>query len=511
MSRNKYDIIIIGTGAGGATMLHALADTGKRILVLERGDFLPKEKENWDSEEVFVKGRYKTTEKWLDVSNREFTPDQHYWVGGNTKMYGATLLRFREKDFNELKHVDGISEAWPVKYRDFEPYYKLAEELFYVHGKAGIDPTEPKRSSEFPYPAIDHEPRIDKLYSDLKSAGLRPFPLPTAVKLWQDNPTIKGKSVLDRFDGYPDASESKADAQVIGVNPNIGKPNVTLLTNCYVTKLITSKNGRRVERVIVQKDGQNTEYTAALIIVSCGAINSAALFLRSASSKHPDGLGNSSGLVGRNLMLHNNSVFIALSRTLNNSKFGKTIGINDFYFANQENKYPLGHIQMLGKLDATAIRGDVPFITPNFIVKRIAAHTIDFWLTSEDLALPENRVILSESGQIKIEYKPTNLSSHKLLIKNLAGILGHIGCIGNVYKTHKMGIAKIAHQCGTMRFGNDPKTSVLDVNCKSHDLDNVYVVDASFFVSSASVNPALTIIANSLRIADHLKKNVIKN
>lgn len=453
MIEKDYDIIIIGTGAGGATLLHALANTGKKILIIERGDFLPKEKENWDSEEVFVKGRYKAKEEWLDSTSRIFNPDQHYYVGGNTKMYGATLLRFREEDFFELKHIDRISGEWHVKYEEYEPYYQLAEELYSVHGKSGIDITEPRRSKEFPYPALGYEPRIEKLYNDLKNAGLNPFSLPTAVRLSSDKSNTAYKNILDRFDGYPDPSESKADAHVVGISPNLSNPNVTLLTNSYVEKLITSKDGKRVEKVSLIRDGKQEEYHAPTIIISCGAINSAALFLRSGNNKHPEGLGNSSGLVGKNLMLHNNSVFIAISKTPNNTKFGKTIGINNYYFANKDEEYPLGHIQMLGKLDKVAIRGDVPFITPDFILEKIALHTIDFWLTSEDLALSTNRVNYV-NNQIQINYQPTNIRTHRKLASKLASKLGKIGCIKHIYKTKQMGITKVSHQCGTMRLCN---------------------------------------------------------
>lgn len=397
MKNKEYDIIIIGTGAGGATILHELAPTGKNILVLERGDFLPREKENLDSKEVFIKERYVTKEKWLDEKNKEFRPGQHYWVGGNTKMYGATLLRMREKDFEEVQHIDGVSEQWPLKYLDFESYYQRAEELYHVHGKGNIDPTEPERSNEFPYSPLVHEERIQKLNQDLEACGLTPFPLPTGVL---ESDEKRSKVVLDRLDGYPDITETKADAHTACITPSLEYENVTLHTNTYVEKLVTNKSGTRVTEVIANIDGNKIRYKAKVVIVSCGAINSAALFLRSKSKMHPDGLGNGSDLVGRNLMLHNNSVFMAISKTVNNTKFGKTIGINDFYFASDKNEYPLGHIQMLGKVDDVIIGSGAPKSIPKFLIKKLAQHTIDMWVTTEDLPLYENRVSVTEDGQI---------------------------------------------------------------------------------------------------------------
>ena len=509
-----YDIIIIGSGAGGGTILHELASTGKRILLLERGNFLPREKENWSTKEVFTNERYKTTEMWRDKDGKEFRPGQHYFVGGNTKLYGATLLRMRQEDFKEVTHVDGVSPEWPLSYDDFEPYYARAEEMYHVHGEAGVDPTEPPRSTPYAYDKLPHEPRIQKLADDLTTQGLKPFPLPMGVRLGDDEPKRRSLTGLDRFDGYPDPSESKADAHVVAVQPALFHENVTLKTDRYVERLVTSDDGKTIQEVVVTHDNNKEIYTAPLVIMSCGAINSAALMLRSKNKVHPEGLGNSSGLVGRNLMLHNNSAFLALSKEPNPTIFGKTLGINDFYYGSDDWEYPLGHIQMLAKSDTEMLRAEVPPVVPGYAVEKMAEHALDFWLTTEDLPQADNRVMLSETGQITLHYTETNRESHRRLKEKLETVLEAIGCETHLiprglYFGKKIGIDGVAHQNGTMRFGNDPTSSVLDTNCRVHDIENLYVVDASFFVSSSSVNPTLTIFANALRVADHLKNHVL--
>ncbi|MEM7552595.1 MAG: GMC family oxidoreductase [Cyanobacteria bacterium P01_A01_bin.84] len=509
----NYDIIIIGTGAGGGTLAYSLAATGKKILILERGDYIPKEKENWDTEAVFIKGKYKTKETWYDKDNKTFHPGIHYCVGGNTKVYGAALLRMREEDFNELKHHGGTSPEWPISYDDLEPYYTQAEHMYHVHGKHGIDPCSPPVSEDYTLASLPHESRIEELKTDMEKLGLKPFPLPIGVKF---NDAKKGESptVLDRFDGFPDPSESKADSHVVCIKEALKYDNVTLVTNAKVTKLLTCKNGQRVTKVEVEQFGKARSFSGDLIIVACGAINSAVLLLNSKNNNHPNGLANSSDLVGRNYMAHNNSALLAISKKPNPTIFGKTLGLNDFYFGDDDFQFPMGHIQMLGKSDAVMFKADAPKLAPGMALEYIAKHALDFWMTSEDLPDPENRVLVDDMGNITLKYKENNLEGHNRLQKKLKWILENVGCEthvlpNNMYLGKKIPIAGTAHQCGTLRFGNNPKTSVLDTYCKAHDLENLYVVDGSFFPSSSAVNPALTIIAQALRVGEHLKKNVL--
>ncbi len=513
----RFDIIIIGSGAGGGTLAYRLAPSGKKILLLERGPRLPREKDNWNSRAVFIENKYRAKETWYDAGGRAFHPGIHYYVGGNTKVYGAALLRLRKEDFGEIRHYGGISPAWPLSYQDLEPYYTRAEHLYHVHGEHGIDATEPPASAQYKYPPVKHEPVIQELYDKLKRAGRNPFPLPIGILLDQDEtgrPLSSSRCIrCDTFDGFPCLVHAKADAEVICVEPALEHPNVTLHTNAYVEKLETNASGRDVTKVHVRSDGAAEIYSADVVVVSCGAINSAALLLRSASDKHPKGLANSSDIVGRNYMRHNNSALMAISKTPNPTAFQKTMGLNDFYFGSDDWDYPLGHIQMLGKSDSEMLRGEAPdwaVWKPGFALDMMARHSIDFWATSEDLPDPDNRITIGSDGEMVLHLTENNLEGHRRLIHKLRAMLGKMGCHEDhllprsLYLGKQVPIGGTAHQCGTVRFGHDPKTSVLDVNCKAHDLDNLYVVDASFFVSSGAVNPALTVMANALRVGDHL-------
>ena len=516
-----YDIIIIGTGAGGGTLLHALAPTGKRILVLERGGFVPRELENWDTKAVNLDARYNTKEVWRDRDGQPLHPHTNYFVGGNTKFYGAALFRLRREDFGEIKHWDGVSPAWPISYDELEPYYLAAEQLYHVHGERGVDPTDPPASGPYAYPAVTHEPRIQQLHDDWARLGHRPFHVPLGIMLderqrWK-SPCIRCATC----DGHPCLVNAKSDADVVCVKPALEYPNVTLLTNALVTRLDTNASGREVTTVRVERDGASEAYSAGIVVVSAGAINSAALLLRSANDRHPHGLANGSDVVGRHYMGHVNSVLMALSKCPNPTVFQKTLALNDFYLGSQDWEYPMGHISFVGKLDGQTLKAGAPAIAPGWTLDLMAKHSLDFWLTSEDLPDPENRVTLDKQGNIVLAYMPNNEEGHRRLIEKLKGLMKqqttcdihgqecHEGMFArSLYLGQRIPLAGVAHQNGTIRFGTDPKSSALDTSCRAHEVDNLAVVDASFFPSSAAVNPALTIMANALRVADHLKERL---
>ena len=359
---DHYDLIVIGSGPGGASLAHRLAPTGKRILLLERGDYLPRSLANWDSKTVFVDGAYQTKENWYGSDGRSFQPGLHYYVGGNSKVYGAALFRLRERDFEVIQHKDGISPEWPLKYNDFAPYYTEAEKLFVVHGKRGEDPTEPPTSDPYPYPAVLHAPRIKQLNDSLKEQGLHPFHLPLGIKLDEKDGKVTPTSICircDAFDGFPCLLNGKADAQVMCVDPALAEhPNLTLLTNAYVSRLRTDADGRRITGVDVTREGRQEQYSADIVVVACGALSSALLLLRSANDAHPDGLANGSGQVGRNYMRHNQSVLMAMLREPNDTVFQKTLAVSDFYFGADDWDYPLGLIQMCATSHADQIRGE---------------------------------------------------------------------------------------------------------------------------------------------------------
>lgn len=517
MSNRHYDVIIIGTGAGGGTLAQKLAPSGKRVLLLERGGYVPREKKNWDPRFVNVEGGYQTKEIWHDRDGNPLHPHTNYCVGGNTKFYGAALFRLRREDFGELRHHGGLSPAWPISYDDLEPYYTQAENHYHVHGNRGEDPTEPSASQPYPHPAVSHEPRIQQLSDDFARQGFRPFHTPLGVRLDEQRPHASPCIRCNTCDGFPCLVFAKADAQVLGVDQALGYPNVELMTNACVERLATNGSERAVKSVLVTRNGAREEITADMIVVSCGAINSAALLLRSACDKHPNGLANSSDTVGRHYMGHTNSVLMAISKCPNPTVFQKSLSVNDFYFGEDGFPYPMGHISFVGKLDGETLKAGAPPLTPGFTLDMMANHSLDFWLTSEDLPLPDNRVTLDRDGKIVLSYTPNNEEGHQRLIARLKHMMQnqgeceihgrscHQGLFGrSLFVGQRIPLAGVAHQNGTIRFGRDPKTSALDVNCKAHELDNLYVVDGSFFPSSAAVNPALTIMANALRVGDHL-------
>jgi choline dehydrogenase-like flavoprotein len=516
MSADRYDVIIVGSGPGGGAVAWQLAKTGKRILLLERGDYLRRGRENWDTKAVFVDAAYQAKETWTSASGATFHPGLHYFVGGNSKLYGSVLFRLREKDFGELRHADGISPAWPVGYADYEPYYQAAEDLYHVHGLRGEDPTEPPAPKPYSFPPVNHEPRIQQLFDGLKRTGHHPFHLPVGILLDEvgTTPTLESACIrCDAFDGYPCATNGKADAQVVCIDPALrAHPNLTLMTNTYVERLLTDGTGRTVTGVEALQDGARRVFCADIVVVACGALSSALLMLRSASDAHPDGLANSSGQVGRNYMRHNNAVVLAVSKTPNPTKFQKTLGLNDFYFGSDDWDYPLGHIQMVGKSDGAQIHGaglpKVLHFVPEMPFDQIAAHSIDFWLTSEDLPRRENRVYY-RGGKVHLDLTPNNMEAHHRLREKLRLICEKVDVHPHLldralYLGQDTPIGGTAHQAGTMRFGHDPVTSVLDTDCRAHDLDNLYVTDASFFPSIGAVNPTLTIVANALRVADRI-------
>jgi choline dehydrogenase-like flavoprotein len=441
----------------------------------------------------------------------------HYFVGGATKMFGAALYRLRKEDFGEMQHHDGISPAWPITYDELEPYYCEAEALYQVHGEHGIDPTDPPASKPYPAPPISHEPRIARLAADLAAAGYHPFHAPSAVMLDEADMAYSECIRCQTCDGFPCLVHAKCDAEVISVRPAIEHRNVTLLRRARATRIETDPSGRTATAVLAEVDGQPARFEADVIVVSCGAANSAALLLRSASDAHPKGLANGSDQVGRNYMFHNSQAVLALSATPNDTMFQKTLALNDFYFGADDFPYPMGNIQMIGKTLGGMYRAEKPLLTalmPGRALDEIARHAVDFWLTTEDLPRPDNRVSVDADGRLTLAYTPNNQVPKGKLYEKLRSILGRIGLDPHhllprdIYMQSDIPLAGCAHQAGTCRFGDDPATSVLDRNCKAHELDNLYVVDTSFFVSIGAVNPSLTVIANALRVGDHLKQRL---
>jgi choline dehydrogenase-like flavoprotein len=516
---DHYDVLVIGSGPGGATAAARVAETGRRVLILERGDFLPRERDNWDSEAVFGQAKYTASETFYDRHDRPFQPELHYFVGGNSKVYGAALFRLPPADFGEVRHPNGIAPAWPLSYADLEPYYAQAEHLFWVHGQHGEDPFAGASSQDYAHPPVQHEDRIQHLSDGLEKLGLHPFHLPLGVQLSQDaqgRATPDSRCIrCDRIDGFPCLLGAKADAEWAVIRPALAAhPNLTLMTRTTVTQLVTDASGRSVTGVeATLPDGTPHVFAADIVVVSAGAILSAALLLKSASDQHPRGLANSSDLVGRHYMRHNNLALIASSREPNPTVFQKTLALNDFYGPSDDWEYPMGNVQMLGKSDGWQIKAAAPHglgLGPSAPYAEVARHSLDFWLTSEDIPLPDSRVTLRPDGAIRLTIQPGNnteaLTRLRQAFQERLSKLGLVDMafVRSLYLHKDFDVAATAHQAGTARFGTDPATSVLDVTCKAHDLDNLYVVDGSFMPSVGALNPTLTIIANALRVGDHI-------
>jgi choline dehydrogenase-like flavoprotein len=581
----EYDAIVIGTGAGGGTLALHLARAGKRILILERGPFMPQEKLNWDTSAVFLDNRYHTKETWQDKDGKDLHPQQAYFVGGQTKVYGAAMFRMRAEDFGVIRHQGGISPAWPISYADLEPYYTQAEGLFHVHGDLGtappvaggfgssFDPTEPFHSKKYPYPAFSNEPRMREIEDDVRRLGVNTFPIPLGLKRDEADPIASKCVRCDTCDGYPCLVHAKSDSDINCIRQILHLPNVTLMTSSRVVRLLTNSSGTAVEGVEVvhsgpakpitgaggeetapaaSRNGNTATYKAGIFAVCAGAINSAAVLLASANDKHPNGLANRSDQVGRNFMYHQADALLALSTKKNEDSYTKTWGTNDFYLKDTDPAYPfpLGQVQPVGSFHHEMMKGDAPPLTPGFVLETMKHHAVPWWLTTEDLPASENRVTLHNatpssvenmqpgpagphpSGdtdrtnlsepvndhapyRIKLSYTPNNVESFNRLKDRWVDVLKKAGHLDthiplHAYFKKRIPLEGVGHQNGTCRMGNDPEMSVLDRNCKAHDLDNLYVVDASCFVSASAVNPSLTIIANAIRVSDHLLTERLK-
>lgn len=488
-----YDVIIIGTGAGGGTLARKLAPTGKKILVLDRGELIYRESSELIDTEVFKKEQFHAAEPWYDNSGEPFYPQTHYAIGGNTKIWSGVLFRMRERDFEEVQHQGGLSPAWPLNYQNFEPYYTEAENLYRVHGKAEDDPTEPPHSETYPFAEVAHEATVQGICDMLSERGLHPIHLPLGL-----------------------GDYGRTDAEDTGVTSALEYENVTLKTSAQVVSLHTNPSGSEVKAVEAKIGEQSYLFLSDIVVLACGAVNSAALLLRSGNEKHPHGLANRSGQVGRNLMKQLLSVVVQLTSTANSGLFSRTVGLNDFYWGDKDFPYPMGQIQNSGGIFQDVIFAEAPPILsalsrvmPNFGLRQLATHSIGWWLQTEDLPNSDNRVHYV-GNKLRIDYTPNNVEAHDRLVYRWVDVLRDVESTQpalfnrTTHPRSDMPIQVVAHQCGTCRFGEDPATSVLDLTCRTHDVDNLYVVDSSFFPSHASVSPGLTVIANALRVGDHL-------
>jgi len=496
-----YDIVIIGSGIGGATILNALSDSGARILLLERGEQLPETSAARDADEVFVKQSFKSDERWRNADGELFSPGNYYYLGGNSKFYGAVMLRYRERDFARIDFAAGTSPAWPFSYRELAPFYQRAETLYQVRGTVGEDSCDPSGERGFVEPPIADEPYIAHVRQRLLKKGYHPFSLPLAVdiKRWLARSATP-------WDGFPDTDSGKMDAQAAALNPALKSDHVQLVSGAKVTRLNASECGKRIRSVTFEYQGALHSVAANTVILSAGAINSAALLLASKCARFPNGLSNSSDQVGRNFMNHNCSALLAINPfKRNRSVYQKTIAINDFYFGEKQGSEPLGNIQLLGKLNGSILAAGLPRHfrrLPRSILNWLADHSVDWYVMSEDLPDADSRVTVGEDGIIQLSWKRSNYKAHRKLLRAAKKMARAGGALITLSKPFDSSAP--SHQCGTVRMGDDPLTAPLDSYCKSYDQRNLFVVDASFLPNSAAVNPALTIAAQALRVAEYI-------
>jgi choline dehydrogenase-like flavoprotein len=479
------DVIIIGSGMGGATLAAALAPTGKRIVILEKGVALRPSPADRDARAIFGRGHFRPQETWLDGKGKPFNPGNYYNVGGNSKFYGAVLLRYRAQDFAPIRHLEGTTPGWPISYDDLEPFYQRAETLYQVRGQLGQDPSEPRHSGTYPHPPVPDEPAIADLRRRLQSVGLHPASLPLGVDIdrW-----LQGGQTT--WDAYPNTTGGKTDAETIGIAQALAHPNVTLRTNSTVTRLLADATGRITG---VEVDGGREVLSAPLVVLAAGAVQSAALLLRS-------GLANSSGQVGRNFMNHNTSAVLAIHPFRRNpSVYQKTLMVNDFYLSGGPSDAPMGNIQMLGKITGPILAANSAL--PGFLAGFIARRTLDLYAMSEDLPDPDSRITL-KGDKIVMDWRQKNWAAHTAFVARLKRLLRKAGY--PIVLSRPFDSRTPSHQCGTARMGRDTATSVVNTFCRSHDHANLFITDASVLPTSAAVNPALTIAALSLRTADHI-------
>ena len=488
------EFLIIGSGPGGTAAALKLVRAGRRVLMIEKGPFLPKEADNRDSKAVYGDKKYRTSDRWIDKDGEEFQPWMHYYVGGNAKLYGAALYRFRKADFQEITYPEGLSPAWPIAYEDLDRFYDEAEELYSVHGDREADPTEPT-TAPYPLAPLPDEKGMSAVKEHLLSAGVESIPLPVGVSLKSRNE--RWDVDLSHFDAYPDPSLAKGEPEGCALPELLENSDVfELRTDCEARKFLSDSG--RVAGVELS-DGE--VLTAQHYICAAGAINSAALFL---NSEADGSFANSSGLVGKNYMCHICTTASAVFAEPHGASFAKTYGTNHWYQPDQR-KVLHGSVQTQGKWDAAQYALEKWTHDEGEDLESLAARSFEFFFMTEDLPAKENAVTLTEDGRIKIERDVLGMGEHELLVEKFEKSLSE-GTVLQLerFRHQVLPVSWCTHQCGTLKFGDDPQTSVLNRMCRAHDVQNLTVLDASFFPSSSALNPTLTIVANALRVGEHL-------
>jgi len=493
-----YDVIVIGSGAAGGTIAGQLAASGKRILLLERGGVMPLADQNVADVDLFRKDRYHPGEQWFGTDGDPFSPQTIYALGGNSKIWGGVLERMREREFGGLPLQEGAAPDWELTYGDFAPYYDRAEQLYRVHGEAGVDPTEPGRTGPYGHTPRSFEPWVVELKAALERQGTHPYALPLT---WSES-----------------AEDPTGDAELFGVDLAKQAENVCVRDRVTVRRLHVNPSGTEVRAVEAEIDGHAWLFSGDLVVLAAGAINTAAILLRSATEHHSRGLSNGSDQVGRNLMKPQLTSIIQLAAAPNSGRYGRSLGVTDYLWGDSNVSFPLGSIATGGGVLQDALFAESPPVLslvtklmPNFGLEQLAARSVTWWAMSPVLPDAHNRVTL-RGNHLQIHYLPNNREAHDRLVYRWIDTLKKVenDPLCHVVKpapTHPRGEAPLTVMgsvCGTCRMGSNPATSVVDLQGRSHELANLYIADASVFPSCPAVGMGLTVIANALRIGDQL-------
>ena len=505
----SYDVLIIGSGAGGGTLAGALAASGRSVLLLERGGVMALADQNVADVDLFRKDRYHPGEQWFGPDGDPFSPQTVYAIGGNTKIWGGVLERMREREFGPLALQEGPLPSWELSYADVAPYYDRAEALYRVHGQAGSDPTAPPRSGPFPQQPRPLDPLMAELRGALERAGTHPHPLPLSWSTSPLDPT--GDAELFGVDLARATAEARADASASAA--------VTVRERARVRRLHVSPSGREVRGVEAEIDGQRWLFSAQLVVLAAGAINSAEILLRSANDRHPQGLANGSGQVGRNLMKPQLTAILQRAAAPSSGREARCLGVHDFYWGDSNVSFPLGTIQSGGGVlqdplfaESPPVLSLVTRLLPSAVLERLAGRSICWWASSPVRPDPANRVTL-RGESLQIDYTANNREAHDRLVYRWLDTLEAVeadplNTVVQPFPIHPRGeapLSAIGQVCGTCRMGSDPTSSVVNLQGQCHELANLYIADASTFPSCPAVGIGLTVIAQALRLADHVQ------